>query len=207
MQPAQIIIGSGSEQLYDSVVRVLGRDKIYAIEDPSYAQIEAVYSGMGIKLEKLKMGKNGIESESLKKSKADILHVTPFHSYPSGVTASAKKRSEYLKWAEPKRRYIVEDDFDSEFFVPGHPIDSLYSLDSSSKVIYINTFSKSLSPSMRMGYMVLPERLLDIYDEKMGMYSCTVPVLDQYVLAEFIDSGNFERHLNRMRRKMKNNKI
>ncbi|MBP3334196.1 MAG: PLP-dependent aminotransferase family protein [Clostridia bacterium] len=207
VQPSQIIIGSGSEQLYDSVVRVLGRDKIYAIEDPSYVQIEAVYSGMGIKLEKLKMGKNGIESESLKKSKADILHVTPFHSYPSGVTASAKKRSEYLKWAESKRRYIVEDDFDSEFFVPGHPIDSLYSLDSSGKVIYINTFSKSLSPSMRMGYMVLPERLLDIYDEKMGMYSCTVPVLDQYVLAEFIDSGNFERHLNRMRRKMKNNKI
>ena len=205
-QPRQIIIGSGSEQLYDSIVRILGRDKIYAIEDPSYEQIETVYSGMGINIEKLKMGKNGIESEALKKSHADVLHVTPFHSYPSGVTASAKKRYEYLKWAETGERYIVEDDFDSEFFIPGHPIESLYSLDNNRFIIYINTFSKSLSPSMRMGYMVLPEKLLDIYDEKMGMYSCTVPVLDQYVLAEFISSGDFERHLNTVRRKMKNDK-
>ncbi|MBE6608750.1 MAG: PLP-dependent aminotransferase family protein [Ruminococcaceae bacterium] len=202
-QPRQIIVGSGSEQLYDSIVRILGRDKIYAIEDPSYAQIETVYSGMGIEIEKLKMGKSGIESEALEKSRADILHVTPFHSYPTGVTASAKKRYEYLKWVEAGNRYIVEDDFDSEFFIPGHPIESLYSLDNNGFIIYINTFSKSLSPSMRMGYMVLPEKLLDVYDEKMGVYSCTVPVLDQYVLAEFISSGNFERHLNRTRRKMK----
>ena len=152
------------------------------------------------------MGSNGIESEELKNSHADVLHVTPFHSYPSGVTASAKKRYEYLKWAEGGNRYIVEDDFDSEFFIPGHPIESLYSLDNNGFIIYINTFSKSLSPSMRMGYMVLPEKLLDIYDEKMGMYSCTVPVLDQYVLAEFISSGDFERHLNTVRRKMKNDK-
>lgn len=203
-EPERIIIGSGAEQLYDTVVRVLGRDKIYAIEDPSYSQIETVYSGMGVSIEKLKMGKNGIESDALKKSRADILHVTPFHSYPSGVTASVKKRYEYLSWATAGKRYIVEDDFESEFFIPGHSIESLYSLDKKGNVVYMNTFSKSLSPSMRMGYMILPRELLSVYDERMGMYSCTVPVLDQYVLAEFIASGNFERHLNRVRRRMKN---
>lgn len=203
-EPERIIIGSGAEQLYDTVVRIFGRDKVYGIEDPSYSQIETVYSGMGVSLEKLKMGKNGIDSEALKNSNADLLHVTPFHSYPSGVTASIKKRYEYLALANKNNKYIIEDDFDSEFFVTGYPIESLYSLDKNDRVLYMNTFSKSLSPSMRMGYMILPRNFLPIYEEKMGMYSCTVPVLDQYVLAEFISSGNFERHLNRMRRRMKN---
>ncbi len=203
-EPERIIIGSGAEQLYDTAIRIFGREKVYGIEDPSYSQIETVYSTMGVSLEKLKMGKNGIESEALKNSKADLLHVTPFHSYPSGVTASIKKRYEYLAFTAKNNGYIIEDDFDSEFFIPGHPIESLYSLDKNGRVLYMNTFSKSLSPSMRMGYMIIPHHLLSLYEEKMGMYSCTVPVLDQYVLAEFISSGNFERHLNRMRRKMKN---
>ena len=119
------------------------------------------------------------------------------------MTTSISKRYEYLKWAQQNDSYIIEDDFDSEFFIPGHPIESLYALDSEQRVIYINTFSKSLSPSMRMGYMILPESLLKIYDEQLGMFSCSVPVLDQYVLAEFIASGSFERHLNRARHKMK----
>ncbi|MBQ8743329.1 MAG: PLP-dependent aminotransferase family protein [Clostridia bacterium] len=205
-EPERIIIGSGSEQLYDTAVRILGRDKIYAIEDPSYSQIETVYSGMGVALERLKMGKNGIESSALRSSAANVLHVTPFHSYPSGVTASLKKRHEYISWAGEGDRYIIEDDFDSEFFMPGHPVDPLYSIDAKGYVIYINTFSKSLSPSMRMGYMILPWALLDVYREKLGAYSCTVPVFEQYVLAEFISSGNFERHLNRVRRRIRNEK-
>lgn len=201
-QPKNIIVGSGSEQLYEMVIKVLGRDKVYGIESPCYKQIEAVYSGEGAKIKKLKMGKDGIEDIALKSGGFDVLHVTPFRSYPTGVTTSALKKYEYLNWAD-KKRYIVEDDFNSEFFPPGQPIESLYSLDRES-VIYINTFSKSLSPSMRMGYMILPEKLMNLYDEKLGGFSCSVPVLDQYILAEFIKSGNFERHLNRMRRKMKN---
>lgn len=200
-QPENIIIGSGSEQLYESVIKVLGRNKVYGIESPCYKQIEAVYIGEGAKIKKLKMGKDGIENVALKSGGFDVLHVTPFRSYPTGITTSVLKKYEYLKWAD-KKRYIVEDDFNSEFFPPGQPIQSLYSLDRES-VIYINTFSKSLSPSMRMGYMILPEKLMKIYDEKLGELSCSVPVLDQYILAEFIKSGNFERHLNRMRRRMK----
>lgn len=200
--PRCIIIGSGAEQLYETVVKILGRELVYGIEDPSYEQIEAVYQASGVHICKLKMGKEGIESPILHTSPIDILHVTPFNSYPTGVTTSLSKRIEYLIWAE-SGHMIVEDDFNSEFFMPGQPIQSLYSLDHNQSVIYINTFSKSLSPSMRIGYMILPEKLLSIYEEKLGNFSCSVPVLDQYILAEFISSGNFERHLNRMRRKMK----
>ncbi len=203
-EPERIIIGSGSEQMYETVVRVLGAGRRYGIEQPSYAQIEAVYCGAGAAIERLTMGADGIESGALAGAEIDVLHVTPFHSYPSGVTATAAKRYEYLRWVQKsgQERFIVEDDFDSEFFLPGLPIESLYSLDDTDSVIYLNTFSKSLSPSMRMGYMVLPERLIGEYDRRMSVYSCTVPVLDQYVLAEFIRSGSFERHLNRMRRRM-----
>lgn len=203
--PQKIIIGSGSEQLYEIALKLLGREKIYGIEDPSYSQIRAVYLSEGAGICPLTFGKDGIESEALNNSRFDVLHVTPFHSYPSGVTTSISKRYEYLRWAEKAKSYIIEDDFDSEFFIPGHPIEPLYSLDTRESVIYINTFSKSLSSSMRMGYMILPQSLLEKYDEKLDMFSCSVPVLDQYVLAEFISSGSFERHLNRARRKMKNN--
>ena len=202
--PHRIIIGSGSEQLYEIAVKILGRDKIYGIEDPSYSQIKAVYLGAGANIQPLKFGDEGIEGTALAGNNFDVLHVTPFHSYPSGVTTSISKRYEYLTWAQSKGSYIIEDDFDSEFFIPGHPIEPLYSLDTEDRVIYINTFSKSLSPSMRMGYMILPEALIAEYDKRLGAFSCSVPVLDQYVLAEFISSGSFERHLNRVRRKMKN---
>ena len=200
--PERIIIGSGSEQLYESAVKLLGRDKTYGIEDPSCEQIRAVYDGMGIKIKKLTMGNDGIESKYLAKGSFDVLHVTPFHSYPSGVSTSISKRYEYLNWAKSNDNCIIEDDFDSEFFIPGHPIESLYSLDRENRVIYINTFSKSLSPAIRIGYMILPPHLVPEFDKKLGMFSCSVPVIDQYVLAEFISSGSFERHLNRMRRKM-----
>ena len=199
-QPEQIIIGSGAEHLYSTVVRMFGNEKVYGLEEPSYSQIRMAYEGMGAQCEMLKMGKEGILSTELEKTNADILHVTPFHSYPSGVTASVRKRHEYLEWAKNRDAIIVEDDFDSEFFMPGKPIDTLYMSDDNQSVIYINTFSKSLSPSIRIGYMILPEKYMDRYRESMGEFSCTVPVLDQYVLAEFIESGHFEQHLNRVRR-------
>ena len=201
--PRRIVIGSGAESLYEAAVRTVGREKKYGIENPCYSQITTVYEGLGVKVCPLPMAIDGIDSKALHTSDVDVLHVTPFHSYPSGVTATASKRHEYLSWSQSNHSYIIEDDFDSEFFIPGNPIDSLYSLDKSDSVIYINTFSKSLSPSFRMGYMILPERLIAEYDKTMGKYSCTVPVLEQYALAEFISSGNFERHLNRKRRNSK----
>lgn len=200
-QPEQIVVGSGSEQLYQTVARTLGSQRTYAVEWPSYGPIEAAYRGAGARVERLAIGPDGIDSGDLAATEADVLHVTPFHSWPSGVTAPAAKRYEYLKWAERSGRFIVEDDFDSEFFMPGKPLGSLYALDERGVVIYLNTFSRSLAPSMRMGYMILPPSLLETYRQRVGMYSCTVPVLEQYALAAFIDQGHFERHLNRVRRR------
>ena len=202
-QPEQIVVGSGSEQLYGAVVRMLGRDRLYAIEWPSYGQIEAVYRGTGARVERLPIGPDGIESGALAATAADVLHVTPFHSWPTGVTAPAAKRYEYLQWAARPGRYVVEDDFDSEVSMTGKPLESLYSMDERGSVIYLNTFSRSLAPSMRMGYMILPPALLPVYRERVGMYSCSVPVLEQYALAAFIDQGHFERHLDRVRRRMR----
>lgn len=199
-QPGQIIIGSGAEQLYEIVVKMLGRNLTYGIENPSYSRIEAVYASTGANIKKLPMGIDGIESKALKNSSIDVLHVTPFRSYPTDVTVSVTKRYEYLHWAG-SGKYIVEDDFNSEFFKPGQPVETLYALSHNESVIYINTFSKSLSPSMRMGYMILPPHLLPVYEKTFGEFSCSVPVLDQYILAEYISSGNFERHLNRARRR------
>ena len=199
----RIIIGSGAEQLYEIAVKLLGRELVFGIENPCYEQIPEVYEGMGVKLCRLEMTDDGIHSDELNNGKFDILHVTPYHSYPSGISTSASKRYQYLGWAQRRGGYIIEDDFDSEFFLPGQPVQTLYSMNGEDSVIYINTFSKSLSPAIRVGYMILPESLVEKYDEKMGRFSCTVPVMEQYVLAEFINNGNFERHLNRRRRRMK----
>ena len=132
---------------------------------------------------------------------ADVLHVSPFRSYPTGITASATKRAEYIKWAKEKDRIIIEDDFESEFSVLSKPEDTIFSISGDDNVIYINSFSKTIAPSIRIGYMILPERLMGLFKEKVGFYSCTVPSFEQHVLAEFIDSGEFERHINRVRRK------
>lgn len=196
----QIIIGSGAEYLYRMIVEMLGQNHIYAIESPSYNKIEQVYQASHAPLEMLPLGKDGIESRALQQTKADILHITPYRSFPSGVTASASKRHEYLRWAGKMHRYIIEDDFESEFSVSKKPEDTLFSLTQSDNVIYMNTFSKTISPALRVGYMVLPKHLVNVYEEKLGFYSCTVPTFEQFVLAELISGGDFERHINRVRR-------
>jgi GntR family transcriptional regulator/MocR family aminotransferase len=129
-----------------------------------------------------------------------VLHTTPYRSYPTGVSASASKRHEYIRWASTNERYIIEDDFESEFSVSTKPEDTLFSISRSDNVIYLNTFSKTISPSLRIGYMVLPKNLVERFDESLGFYSCTVPTFEQYVIARLMQSGNFERHINRVRR-------
>ena len=199
----QIIIGSGSEYLYGLIVELLGRNRIFAIESPSYKKIEQVYRATEIRYELLPLTSEGIDSKALSNTSADILHTTPYRSYPSGVTATASKRHEYIRWASERDRYIIEDDFESEFSVSAKPTETLFALSDHDNVIYLNTFSKTISPSLRIGYMVIPKQLVQIYKEKLGFYSCTVPTFMQYVLTELIDNGDFERHINRIRRKMR----
>ena len=201
VQPGQIVIGSGAEYLYGLIVQMLGRERIFALEDPSYDKIRRVYQAQGVKCEMLRLGGDGIRSDELARTQATVLHVTPFHSFPSSVTASAGKRSEYIRWAAERGGYIVEDDFDSEFSVSTKGEDTLFAHEPERSVIYMNTFSKTIAPSMRAGYMVLPAALGERFRRQVGFYSCTVPVFEQYVLAELIGSGDFERHINRIRRR------
>ena len=202
VSPSQIIIGSGAEYLYTVIVRMLGTDRPYALENPSYEAIRLVYESSGATCRLLPMSPDGLYSDSLAATDASILHVTPFHSWPTGITAGASKRREYISWAEQRGGWLVEDDFDSELSVSSKAEETLYSL-SPDRVIHINTFTRTVSPALRVGYMVLPSPLLSVYQEKAGFFSCSVPVTEQLLLTELLRSGEFVRHLRRIRRKMR----
>lgn len=198
-----IVIGSGAEYLYGLIPALLGRDRIYATERPSYKKIEQVYRSLGAECENLTLGVDGILSEELAASRASVLHISPYRSYPSGVSASLGKRLEYIDWVRGGDRYIIEDDLGSEFSARRRPEETVYSLSGSERVIYVNTFSLTVAPSLRVGYLLLPRGGRAMYEERLGFYSCTVPTFEQYLLAELIGSGELERHINRVRRSLR----
>ena len=199
----QIIIGSGSEYLYGLIVELLGRHRVYAVETPAYKKIRQVYDAAEITCDALPLTGSGIDSAALAATKAEVLHTTPYRSYPTGVTATASKLYEYIRWSQQGDRYIIEDDFESEFSVSAKPTETLFALSRQDNVIYLNTFSKTISPSLRIDYMVLPKQLVVPFREKLGFYSCTVPTFMQYVLTELLNNGDFERHINRVRRNLR----
>lgn len=203
VDPSRIVVGSGAEYLYNLIASLIGRGTKVALEDPSYDKISRVYDSFGISCDFLPMTKDGIKSSSLKATDAKVLHISPFRSYPSGISASASKRHEYIRWADERSGLIIEDDYESEFSVLGKPVETLFSMAENDNVIYLNTFSKTISPALRVGYMVLPENLLWVFNEQLGFYSCTVPTFEQLVLSELLSGGAFERHINRVRRKIR----
>ena len=198
--PEQIVIGCGSEHLYALVVQLLGRDRIYGIESPSYKKIQQVYALHGVTYRMLPLGRDGIESAALARTDADVLHITPYRSFPSGVTASASKRHAYLQWAQTGDRYLIEDDYESEFSLSRKPEETLFAHGEKENVLYLNTFSKTISPSLRVGYLVLPQPLVQPYREKVGFSACPVSTFVQLVLSELLMNGDFERQINRVRR-------
>ncbi len=196
----RIIIGAGTEYLYSLIIQLLGRSKRYALEDPGYRKIYHIYKANEVDCVHVPLDESGIEVASLEKTGADVLHISPSHHFPTGIVTPISRRYELLSWASKSPdRYIIEDDYDSEFRLLGKPIPSLQSIDVLEKVIYINTFSKSLTPTIRISYMVLPENLMKKYNETLSFYSCTVANFEQYTLAAFIKKGYFEKHINRMR--------
>lgn len=206
VSPKQIVIGAGAEYLYGMVVRVFGTDVIYGIESPGYRRIKEVYEKDGAKTDMLKLRKDGIESKELSRTNAGILHITPYRSYPTGITATAGKKYEYLQWAKERDAILVEDDFESEFTPSRKAVDTLFSMDNEGRVIYINTFSRTISPAIRMAYMLVPDRLLDLFTEKISFFSCPVPTLEQLTVSQLLDSGEFEKHINRVRRNLRNSR-
>lgn len=200
VKPEQIVIGAGAEYLYSLLTQLLGKERTFALENPSYEKIRKVYTAAGVSCDLLTLAPDGILTSELTRTSASVLHITPFHSYPSGVTATATKRQEYLHWVTRRKGYIIEDNYDSELTVARKREDPLFSFDREGRVIYLNTFSRTVAPSVRVGYMILPQPLLPVFEKTVGFYSCTVPVFEQYLLAELIQSGDFQRHINRVRR-------
>ncbi len=200
VETEQIILGSGAEYLYGMAIELLGTDRIYGIETPSYEKIERVYAARGVHYESLPLCRDGISSSALQATCANVLHVTPYRSYPTGVSATASKMREYLHWAETRNGYVIEDDYESEFSLTAKAADTVFGEDETGRVLYINTFSKTICPSLRVGYMLLPRPLVPVFYERLGFYSCTVPVLEQFLIAKLLSNGSFERHINRIRR-------
>ncbi len=197
----QIVVGAGTEYLYGLLIQLLGRERVYGVEDPGYTKIYRVAEAAGAACLPLPLDEEGLSLSALAHSPVTVLHLSPSHHYPTGVVMSAARRHALLSWAaEEEGRYLIVDDYGSEFRLAGKPVPSLYELDNAERVIYLNTFSRSMSPSIRIGYMILPPSLLPAFRQKLGFYSGTVSGFEQFALAHFIESGAFERHLYRMRK-------
>ncbi len=200
IQPEQVIVGAGTEYLYSLLIQLLGFDKKYAVEVPGYQKLAHIYARYQVDYAHIPIDDEGICVDMLTAQQADIAHISPSHHYPTGLVTPISRRYELLTWANSAPgRYIIEDDYDSEFRLSGKPIPTLQSIDKGQRVIYMNTFTKTLSPTIRIGYIVLPPHLVEVFYRQLGFYACTVSTFEQYTLARFILDGHFERHINRMR--------
>ena len=198
--PEQIVVGAGAEYLYNLIVQLLGRELTYGVEDPGYSKAAKIYRLNGAACAFLPMDGQGISPKTAQERRVEVLHLSPNHQFPTGVVMPIARRQGLLRWAEEgERRYLVEDDYDSEFRFTGRPIPALQSADQQGRVIYVNTFSRTLAPSLRISYMVLPQGLMERYQDRLGFYACTVPAIEQYTLAQFLEKGHFESHISRMR--------
>jgi len=201
IDPDNILIGAGTDFLYNLLIQLLGRDKVYAVEEPGYGKIRKIYGAGGVACISVPMDEKGVLPGALQG--ADVLHFSPSHHFPTGLVTPVGRRLELLHWARQTGCWIIEDDYDSEFRFDAHPMPAMQSLDRE-RVIYMNSFSKTLAPSIRISYLVLPEMLMAEFKRKLGFYSCTVASFEQYTLARFLSGGHFEKHINRMRKFYRN---
>ncbi len=198
--PDNIIISSGLEYLFQILFYVLPDDSIYGIENPGFKMFKQIFDNNNLKFNLIDIDKKGISIKDINKSDSNIICVTPSHQFPTGVIMPIDRRVQLLNWANKKsNRFIIEDDYDSEFKYYGKPIPALKSLDKSERVIYLGNFSKSLTPTLRVSYMVLPDDLMNIYNKNLPFINCPVSSFNQLILCDFIENKYFERYLNRMR--------
>ena len=201
VSPDCIIIGAGSEYLYGRLLQMLGPTTTFAMENPGYRKFAAISKAFGNPWRPVPIDESGLLVDELEESGADVVHVSPANHFPTGIVMPIKRRLELFEWANrARKRYIIEDDYDSEFRFTLRPIPTLQSIDRAGRVIYVNTFSRTLAPSLRISYMVLPKSLTERYRAQLGFYSSTVPAMEQYTLARFLDEEYFEAHINRMRK-------
>lgn len=200
-KPEQIIVGAGNDYLLMLLEKILGRHVRIAMESPTYIRSYRLFQSFAYPVVTVGMDESGMCAEELETADVGAAYVMPSHQFPVGTVMPIRRRLELLKWADGgENRYLIEDDYDSEFRFHGKPIPALQATDEHGKVIYIGTFSKAIAPAIRVSFMVLPEKLLKKYLQDCSFYSCTVSRIDQSILNEFIRDGYFERHLNKMRK-------
>lgn len=199
VSPGQVVIGAGSQTLYQLLVQLLGRTRRYAVEDPGYPLLARMYEQQDAQVAHIGLDDSGIDIDALEASDASVAHIMPSHQFPTGIVTTAARRRELLNWAREGDRYLIEDDYDSEFRMAGRPIPSLFGIDAAERVLYLNSFAKSLGAAFRMAYLVLPPQLAQQFRKQLGFYANTVSPLDQLALARFIKQGHYDRHVNRLR--------
>lgn len=201
VSPEQVYIGAGAEYFYNLLIQFFGHGRVYALENPGHRKIARIYQANQVAVRPIGMDADGVIPELLEQSGAEVLHISPSHHYPTGTVTPITRRQALMRWltAQPGR-YLIEDDYDSEFRFSGLPIPTIQSMDRSGRVIYMNTFSRTISPSLRISYMILPRTLLPQWQAAMGFYSCTVPSFEQMTLTRFLAEGYFEKHLSRMKK-------
>lgn len=208
VQPQQVIIGAGTEYLYSLALQLLGRNLRYGVENPGYQKPAQIMTAMGVNWSPVTMDGSGILLQELEEKQLDAVLVSPAHHFPTGIIMPIKRRQELLAWARQGSRFILEDDYDSEFRFTGRPLETLFSLSSTNdnhgQVIYLNTFTKTLTPSLRISYMVLPWNLVQQFHQQLSFYSCTVSSIEQLTLARFIQEGYYEKHLSRRKNHYRN---
>jgi len=200
VKPENMIIGAGTGYLLQLLEHLIDEKSIIAMENPTYMQAYRIFSSLNRKVYPINLDENGLKVEELKSSEAKAVYLTPSHQFPTGVVMPIKRRKEILGWAAGEDRYIIEDDHDSEFRYKGLPIPPMKAIDMGNKVVYLGTFSRTIAPAIRIGFMVLPDGLLKVYRKKLAFLACTVPRIDQAVLTEFILGGHYERHINKARK-------
>ena len=201
VSPENIVIGAGAEYLYNILIQLLGKDLRYGLENPGHRKIRQVYEANGVDICPISLDESGVSFASLLFSHANVLHFSPGHQYPTGVVMPIVRRRQLMNWVGGREnQWLIEDDYDSEFRFSGRMVPTMYAMDTLGRVIYLNTFSRTITPALRISYMILPDELMERYRQKLGFYSCTVPSMEQLTLARFLDDGHFEKHVSRMKR-------
>ena len=204
VDPENVVVGAGAQILDSCIVQLLGRERAYGVEDPGYPRLMRLYAANGVEVRHVPIDEAGVRVDALASSDVGVMHVMPSHQFPTGCVTSIGRRYELLGWAADAtagERWIIEDDYDCEFRLAGRPVPALASVDAMGRVIYTNTFSKSLGSALRLAYMVLPDSLMERYGSELGFYSSTVSTVDQVTLARILEDGSYERHVARVRKR------
>lgn len=204
VDPGNVVVGAGAQILDSCIVQLLGRERAYGVEDPGYPRLMRLYAANGVKVRHVPIDEAGVRVDALAASDVGVMHVMPSHQFPTGCVTSIGRRYDLLGWAADSstgERWIIEDDYDCEFRLAGRPVPALASVDAMGRVIYTNTFSKSLGSALRLAYMVLPDSLMERYGSELGFYSSTVSTVDQVTLARILEDGSYERHVARVRKR------